>query len=100
MIHTSPNKIEPGFINNDSIFGSCLFFSSDAYVMTRAERYYVYEAEFENIVNASQLYDEEIISEIADRFNVDEETAESLLDATGEQQFFQSQCEMRILNKL
>ena len=79
MYHTSPNLITPGTINNDGIAGSCLFFSNDIYVMTASPFYYLYEADF-NCLSASQLYDEEIISEIARMFNCDEDEAERLLD--------------------
>lgn len=79
MFHTSPIKIES--INNNGVAGSCLFFSDDVYVMTASGSYYVYEANFD-CVRASQLYDEDIISEIADHFDCDLELAESLLDAS------------------
>lgn len=81
MYHTSPNKIESGSINNYGVAGSCLFFSDDVYVMTASNCYYVYEADFD-CVRASQLHDEEIISEIAEYFDCDLELAESLLDAS------------------
>lgn len=80
MFHTSPNKIESGSINNNGIAGSCLFFSNDVYSMSD-KSIYVYEADFD-CVRASQLHNEEIISEIAEYFDVDEETAESLLDGS------------------
>lgn len=81
MIHTSPVEIKEGMINDFGIAGSCLFFSDDSiYQMSRAS-IYVYEASF-NCVPAWQLYDEEIVAEIAARFGVDEDTAEALLDAT------------------
>lgn len=81
MFHTSPDKIESGLINNNGIAGSCLFFSDDVYVMTASDSYYVYEADFD-CVRASQLHDDEIIADIARYFDVDESTAESLLDGT------------------
>ncbi len=81
MFHTSPTKIESGLINSNGVVGSCLFFSDDVYVMTASSSYYVYEADFD-CVRASQLHDEEIIAEIAERFNCDAELAESLLDAS------------------
>ncbi|WP_345888487.1 hypothetical protein [Shewanella algae] len=81
MFHTSPNKIESGSINNNGVAGSCLFFSDDVYVMTASNSYYVYEADFD-CVRASHLHDDEIIADIARYFNVDESTAESLLDGT------------------
>ena len=81
MYHTSPNKIKAGSINSFGVAGDCLFFSDDVYRMSEAS-IYVYEADF-NCVSACDLYDDEIISEIAERFDVDQETAESLLDASG-----------------
>jgi len=79
MFHTAPSKIES--IHDMGIAGSCLFFSDDVYVMTASSSYYVYEADF-NCVRASQLYDEKIVAEIALYFDIDEDTAESLLDGT------------------
>ncbi|MBF4443735.1 hypothetical protein KLK36_07355 [Vibrio anguillarum] len=49
--------------------------------MTASRTCYVYEADFD-CVRASQLYDDEIIADIARYFDVDESTAESLLDGT------------------
>lgn len=80
MFHTSPNKISSGSINRFGVAGSCLFFSDSIYQMSNASKY-VYEADF-NCVRVSQLHDEEIISEIAEYFSVDSDTAESLLDAS------------------
>lgn len=80
MYHTSPSKIEAGSINKYGIAGDCLFFSNAVYSMSE-NSIYVYEADFDCIA-ASQLHDEEIIAEIAERFNVDADTAESLLDAS------------------
>ena len=80
MFHTSPNKIEPGTINNDGIAGSCLFFSDDIYRMSESS-IYVYEADF-NCVPTNKLHDETIIEEILYRFNVDVEIAECLLDGS------------------
>lgn len=76
MFHTSPSKEIK--VDNNGIAGSCLFFSDDVYQMSAAS-VYVFEADFD-CVRASQLHDEEIISEIAERFDVDSDTAEGLLD--------------------
>lgn len=81
MFHTSPSKITKGMINNNGISGSCLFFSDDVYTMTASKVVYVYEADF-NCIDASELYDEDIISDIANYFNCDKELAESLLDGS------------------
>lgn len=80
MYHTSPVKIEKGSINKFGVAGDCLFFSSEIYRMSAAS-IYVYEADF-NCVIVSELHDEEIISDIASYFSVDEEIAESLLDGS------------------
>lgn len=78
MYHTSPVKIEK--INKCGIAGDCLFFSDSIYQMSSAS-IYVYEADFD-CIRASQLHDEEIIQEIAERFSCDVELAESLLDGS------------------
>lgn len=80
MYHTSNNKIEAGSINNFGVAGGCLFFSDSVYQMCDGV-VYVYEAEFD-CVHACQLHNDEIIAEIAERFDVDSEAAESLLDAS------------------
>ena len=80
MFHTSPNQIEHGIINNDGIAGSCLFFSDDSYRMSESS-IYVYEADF-NCIITNKLHDETIIEELSDRFNVDIEIAERLLDGS------------------
>lgn len=80
MYHTSPNKIEVGSINAFGIAGDCLFFSDDVYSMSSGE-VVVYEADFD-CIRANMLEDDEIIAEIAARFDVDEATAESLLDGS------------------
>ena len=79
MFHTSPVKIEK--INKHGVAGDCLFFSDDVYVMGASSSVYVYEADF-NCVRASQLHDDQIVAQIAARFGVDEDTAESLLDGS------------------
>jgi len=81
MFHSSPELIVEGTINELGVAGSCLFFSDHIYVMTASSAVYVYEAEFE-CIRASQLYDEQIVAEIAAEFGVDEDTAEALLDGS------------------
>ena len=80
MYHTSPSKIEAGTINSLGIAGDCLFFSDDVYSMSAAE-VVVYEADF-HCIRASQLEDDEIVAEVAARFSVDADTAESILDGS------------------
>ena len=92
MFHTSPNKIETGTINKYGIAGDCLFFSDDVYRMSDAA-VYVYEADF-NCVAASELWDDAIISEIAKKFGVNEEVAESLLDASASEWDYNADAEM------
>lgn len=81
MYHTSPNQIKKGTINTLGVAGDCLFFSDHVYVMSASDEIFVYEADFE-CIEASELYDDEIIKEIAQRFECDLELAESLLDAS------------------
>lgn len=82
LIHTSPNKIEK--INNSGLFGDCLFFSVDEYIMTASRTVYVYSIEIddEKIADVSELYDEEIIKDIMDTLDVDEDVAANMLDGT------------------
>ena len=79
MFHTSPQEIKE--INSMGIAGDCLFFADSVYVMTQSDSYYVYEADFDCIA-ASQLHDDEIISEIADRFDCDHSLAADMLDGS------------------
>lgn len=65
-------------INKLGIADDCLFFSDGIYRMSPVSTY-VYEADFD-CVAAYELHDEEIIAEIAERFDCDLELAESLLD--------------------
>lgn len=78
MYHTSPNIIKEGLIDDFGVAGSCLFFSDRVYQMSPVS-IYVYEADF-NCIEAFELYDEEIIAEIAEKFEVDLDVAEKLLD--------------------
>lgn len=80
MYHTSPNQIIAGSINSFGIAGSCLFFSDNVYKMSDSATF-IYEADFD-CVRVSQLYDEEIIADIADKFDVCEEVATELLDGS------------------
>ena len=93
MKHTSPNEIKKNTINELGVSGDCLFFSDNVYIMTDSCEVYVYEADFD-CVSASQLHDDVIISEIAERFNVDAETAEGLLDATESEWDYNSDADM------
>lgn len=66
MYHTSHNLITEGMINDFGVAGDCLFFSEEIKYWTGSPKYYVYEADF-NCELVSELYDEEIVSEIAER---------------------------------
>lgn len=79
MYHTSPHLITEGSINKDGVAGDCLFFSHNEYHMASAS-IYTYEADFE-CIEACRLDDEEIIAQIAEYFNLDEDTAYDLLTA-------------------
>ena len=79
VFHTSPNKIEN--IDPYGTFGECLFFSSNIYHMSAASTN-VYSIELDNVIRASQLYHEDSIAKIVERFDVDAELAESLLDGS------------------
>ncbi len=80
LIHTSPKEINE--INNSGMFGDCLFFAAEEYTMTQANTVYVYSIEIEEdqIVSVRDLYDEEIIEDIARVLEIDEDDAERVLD--------------------
>lgn len=81
LFHTSPNKIEK--ITKYGNFDDCLFFSLEVYEMSAGETItYSIDAEEMKFIDASDLHNEEIIAEIAERFDIDEDTAESLLDGS------------------
>lgn len=81
LFHTSPKEITE--INRFGTFYDCLFFSVEPYSMSVGEVItYSIDAENMDFVNASALHDDEIIAEIADRFEIDEDSAESLLDSS------------------
>lgn len=79
MYHTSPREITK--INDYGIAGDCLFFSDEIYCTSASPIIYIYEANFECIA-VSQLYDEEIVKEIAERFKCSLDIANGLLDAS------------------
>ena len=81
IIHTSPNKIEK--INDSGIFGDCLFFSTNEYMMTQSDIVYVYSLEIseEKICAVYNLYNEEIIKNIAEVLEISEDDAERVLNS-------------------
>ena len=80
LYHTSSEKIEK--ITTNGLFDDCLFFASEPYAMTAASTVFVYAINIDDaeIIDVSDLCDDEIISEIADRFDVDGVEAERILD--------------------
>lgn len=81
LFHTSPNKIEK--VSKFGTFDDCLFFSVNPYSMSVGEVItYSIDAANMDFISASQLNDDEIISEIAERFEIDLDDAESLLDGS------------------
>ena len=81
LFHTSPKEITK--INRFGAFDDCLFFSVEPYSMSVGEVItYSINAENMNFVEACKLHDDEIVAEIADRFEIDLDDAESLLDGS------------------
>lgn len=82
LCHTSPKEITE--IDRFGTFDDCLFFSVGNYYQMSAVstfKYYI-NAEDMDFINASQLYDAEIVAKIASYFDIDEDLAESLLDGS------------------
>lgn len=81
LFHTSPNKIEK--VSKFGNFDDCLFFSTNVYEMSAGETItYSINADDMRFINASDLHDSEVIAEIAERFEIDLDDAESLLDGS------------------
>lgn len=81
LFHTSPNKIEK--VSKFGNFDDCLFFSTNVYEMSAGETItYSINADEMRFINASDLHDSEVIAEIAERFEIDLDDAESLLDGS------------------
>ncbi|MCK5614609.1 hypothetical protein KAR91_72765 [Candidatus Pacearchaeota archaeon] len=82
LIHTSPEAIETGTITDGGMFGECLCFSANEYVMTVAPTVYVYSLDIaeSDIINVSQLHDDDIVSDIARVLLIDDDDAERVLD--------------------
>jgi hypothetical protein len=80
LFHTSPEKIEK--IHENGMFGDCLFFSSEPYYMTMSKKPVVYSIDLDDndVVSVRDLFDEEIVSRIAEVMEIDEEDAERVLD--------------------
>jgi len=81
LFHTSPKEITK--IDRFGTFDDCLFFSVEPYSMSVGEVVtYSIDAENMSFVGAGDLTDAEIVAEIAERFDIDEDLAESLLDGS------------------
>jgi hypothetical protein len=81
LFHTSPVVISK--IDRFGKFDDCLFFSNDVYEMSACETItYSIDATEMNFISSSDLHDEEVIAEIAERFEIDLDDAESLLDGS------------------
>ena len=81
LFHTSPKEITK--INRFGAFDDCLFFSVEPYSMSVGEVItYSIDAENMNFVESCDLHDDEIIAEIAERFDINKDLAESLLDGS------------------
>ncbi len=81
LFHTSPNKIEK--VSKFGNFDDCLFFSTNVYEMSACETItYSIDAEGMRFIEACDLHDDQVISEIAERFEIDLDDAESLLDGS------------------
>ena len=81
LFHTSPNKIEK--VSKFGNFDDCLFFSTNVYEMSAGETItFSINADDMRFIDASDLHDSEVIAEIAERFEIDLDDAESLLDGS------------------
>lgn len=80
ITHTSPSEITK--ITKHGQFDDCLFFSEDEYSMSVRGDLYVYSLELSDnkVVAVSELYNEDVIANIVSALDVDEETAERMLD--------------------
>ncbi|MGY3805449.1 AcrIF11 family anti-CRISPR ADP-ribosyltransferase (plasmid) [Pigmentibacter ruber] len=77
IYHTSPEKITE--IHEDGYYGDVFFWASRPYWTTGRAEIYKLELNDNEIIEAYELYDEEIITKIAKKVNVDLETAEKFL---------------------
>ena len=81
LFHTSPKEITK--IDRFGNFDDCLFFSTSIYEMSACETItYSINAENMSFVDSGDLTDVEIVAEIAERFEIDLDDAESLLDGS------------------
>ena len=79
IYHTSPEKIEK--IHDMGIFSDCLFFSNSPYFMTTKSDPVIYSIEIDDdeIIDISDLYDEETIIDIQNYFDINDDNAYDML---------------------
>lgn len=88
LTHTSPVEITA--INTIGRFGGFLFFAESEYVMTAGSHItYTIELNDFDVIRAGSLFHHdaaeklaELVTEVAARFNIDEDTAEALIEET------------------
>jgi hypothetical protein len=87
LFHTSPSTIEK--INATGLYGEFLFFSGRVYTMTAVAAPITYAINIDDskIIDASNIFCDEkaeilssLVKKLAERYGVDEDTAESLID--------------------
>ncbi|ELU7788568.1 hypothetical protein SC908_004401 [Salmonella enterica] len=86
LTHTSPVEITT--ISTCGRFGEFLFFSGGEYVMTAGSHFtYTIELDDSSVIRAGALFHHDdaemlagLVTEVASRFDIDEDTAESLID--------------------
>ncbi|MCK4814919.1 hypothetical protein KA005_04040 [bacterium] len=74
-VHTSPKEITE--INENGLFGDCLFFAEEEYAMGNVKA--VYELEINNVIEACQIDDEVGFKEISEKFGIDADLAIEVL---------------------
>ena len=81
LFHTSPKKIEK--FSKFGNFDEYVLLSSNVYEMSAGKTItYAVNADDMRFVEACDLHNDEVISEIAERFDIDLDEAESLLDGS------------------
>lgn len=86
LTHTSP--VEISTINTFGRYGEFLFFATSEYVMTAGSRIaYVIELDDAAVIRAGALFHHDdakklagLVAEVATRYGIDEDTAESLIE--------------------
>lgn len=86
LIHTSPAEITS--ITAHGRFGEFLFFSENEYLMTAGEHVtYTIDLDESEVIEAGEIFYHEnasslsaLVAKVAEQFDIDEDTAESLID--------------------